>query len=75
MHRLIHRLKHVSKVGKIEMTNCYVCPVCCKRSGVETVNCEMIIKRCEEHKDVLSTAEIYAKGLSVGNYYKAQAKL
>lgn len=52
----------------------FVCPVCSKRWGIFAINSEIIIKRCDEHQDTLSTAEIYAKGLSVGNYQKMMDK-
>ena len=49
-----------------------VCPVCSKRWGEEKVGADVEITRCDEHASRLSTAEIYAKGWSVGNYDRAE---
>lgn len=51
------------------------CPVCSKRFGEYAAceNAEMLFERCEKHTNTLSTAQIYAKGLTVGQYNHQQA--
>lgn len=48
----------------------YLCPVCCKRRGIAVEGAEIVIQRCDEHSEELTTAEIYAKGMTVGGYQK-----
>jgi hypothetical protein len=60
---------HTSQQAKEStMEEYFVCPVCSKRWGTAKVDGEVIIQRCEKHKNQLSTAEIYAKGMTVGHY-------
>ena len=50
------------------MADSYICTVCNKRGGPTVEGTEIILSRCEKHKNTLSTAEIYDRGLTVGQY-------
>lgn len=54
-------------------TEYFICAVCSKRWGDLIPGAEMTITRCDEHKLAKSTAEIYAKGFSVGTFYRIPA--
>jgi hypothetical protein len=50
-----------------------ICPVCAVRWGGPVFGeREVEIARCEKHQKTLSTAEIYAKGMSVGEYRRSR---
>ena len=53
---------------------CYICTVCNKRWGPAFEGADVELTRCEKHKNKLTTAEIYAKGMTVG-MYESRARL